>query len=313
MCAGHEEEIELVKQELCKVGIAAVTRRHPIAEALGASGVELWVQNEQDFSNASRLYNRLQGKAADSPKTAPSPKAETSGASGSGPKPQPEPAGNPPKDGRKVESVPVVQPRCVELKEASSQLQKGIEQMLMRESELTGECTSLHGKVEELTRALAQAQADVIGEIKNREAAEQNQTTRLNSLLDTLERERREWQQKLKSSDDACKHAKEQAGSLSRLLQTQQAAVTALKEEAAARELHRDQQEQALSDARQAAVAEREARVAAEERASRAEESLQTQRVESQELEQQIQAHATSLSSLLARVTSKAAGITGEP
>jgi chromosome segregation ATPase len=132
----------------------------------------------------------------------PSAKAETSGASGSGPKPQPEPSSNPPKDGSKVESMPVFQPRCVELNEAMSLLQKGVEQMLMRESELTGECASLRGKVEELTRALAQAQADVLVEIKNREAAEQNQTTRLTSLLDTLERERREWQQKLRSSDD---------------------------------------------------------------------------------------------------------------
>ena len=312
MCAGHEEEIELVKKELFKAGIAAETRRHPIAEALGASGVELWVQNEEDFSNASRLYSRLQGKADNSPKTRPIPKAETSGSSGSGPKPPPQPSGNPPKDGSKVESMPAVQPRCVELKEASSLLQKGIEQMLLRERELTGECASLHVKVEELTQALAQAQADVVGEIKNREAAEQNQTTQINNLLDTLERERREWQQKLKSSDDSCKHAKEQAGSLSRLLQTQQAAATALKQEVAALELQRDQQEQALSDARKAAVAEREARAAAEQRAGRVEESLQAQRVESQELERQIQAHAASLGSLLARVTSKPAGSTGK-
>jgi hypothetical protein len=313
MCAGHEEEIELVKKELFKAGIAAETRRHPIAEALGASGVELWVQNEQDFSHASRLYTSLQGKAVNSPETPPSPKAETSGASGSGPKPQPEPASNPPKDGSKVESIPVGQSRCVELKEASSLLQKGIEQILLRERELKGQCASLHGKVDELTQALAQAQADVLREIKSREAAEHTQTTRLNGLLDTLERERQEWQQKLKSSDDSCKHAKEQAGSLSRLLQTQQAAATALKQEVAALALQRDQQQQALSDARKEANAEREARVAAEERAGRAEETLQTQWSERQELEQQVQAHAASLGSLLARVTSKAAGNIGEP
>jgi chromosome segregation ATPase len=201
----------------------------------------------------------------------------------------------------------------VELKEASSLLQKGIEQILLRERELKGQCASLHGKVDELTQALAQAQADVLREIKSREAAEHTQTTRLNGLLDTLERERQEWQQKLKSSDDSCKHAKEQAGSLSRLLQTQQAAATALKQEVAALALQRDQQQQALSDARKEANAEREARVAAEERAGRAEETLQTQWSERQEFEQQVQAHAASLGSLLARVTSKAAGNIGEP
>ena len=108
MCAGHEKEIELVKKELFKAGIASETRRHPIAEALGVSGVELWVQNKQDFSIASRLYTRLQGKAAkaaNSGETPLSPKAETSGASGSGPKPQAEPSSNPPKDVSKAQSA----------------------------------------------------------------------------------------------------------------------------------------------------------------------------------------------------------------
>jgi hypothetical protein len=307
MCAGHEKEIELVKKELFKAGIASETRRHPIAEALGVSGVELWVKNEQDFSNASRLYTRLQGKVAHSPETPPSPKAGTSDISGSGLKPQTERSSNPPKDLGQVDSVPVSQPRCLELKEASSLLQKGIEQMLLHESELTGECTSLHSKVEELTQALAQAKADVLREIKNREAAEHNQTTRLNGLLDTFARERREWQEKLKSSEDAFKNAKEQAGSLSLQLQAQQAAATMLKKNLAALEIQRDQQERILSDARKETATEREARLAAEERAGLAEKSLKTQLAERQELERQIQAHATNLGSLLARVTSKAA------
>src|SRR5258705_12117859 len=87
MCAGHETEIELGRKDLFKAGIHSETRRHPIAEALGVSGVELWVQNEQDFFNASRVYTRLQGKAVSSPeRPAPGPKAETSGRSVSGPK-----------------------------------------------------------------------------------------------------------------------------------------------------------------------------------------------------------------------------------
>src|SRR5262245_33133171 len=169
MCAGHEKEIELVRNELFKAGIPSETRRHPIAEALGVGGLELWVQNEQDFFKASRVYNRLHGKADNMPETpAPSPKAETSGGFGSGPKLQAAQSGTP-KDVNKVESRPVAQPHCLELKEASSLLQKGIEDMLLRESELAGECTSLHGKVKELTQVLAQARADVAREIKSRE------------------------------------------------------------------------------------------------------------------------------------------------
>jgi chromosome segregation ATPase len=199
------------------------------------------------------------------------------------------------------------------LKQASSLLQKGIEEMLVRESELASECASLHGKLEELTRTLAQAHADAAQEIESREAAERNQAEQLTGLLTTLERERQEWQQKLKSSDDSCKHEKQRAGSLSRLLQAQQVAATALKQELAALELQRDQQERALSDARKEMVAEREARVAAEERAGLVEESLQTQWAEHQELERQIQAYAANLGSLLTRVASKAVGSTVQP
>jgi hypothetical protein len=305
MCAGHETEIELVKKELFKAGISSEMRRHPIAEGLGVDGVELWVHNEQDFSTATGLFTRLQSKAAQSPKTPPGPKAGTSKTSG--PKPQAEP----PKDVAKIEPIPVVQPRSLELNEASSLLQKGIEKMLLHESELTGECASLHGKVEELTRALALAKADFLKEIKNREVVEQYQSNRLTSLLDTLTRERREWQEKLKSSNDAFKSTKEQTDSLSRQLQTQQAAATTLKKELAALELQRNQQERILSDARKETVAEREARVAAEKRAGVAEESVKTQLAERQDLERQIQAHAANLGSLLARVTSKAAAGSG--
>jgi predicted RNA-binding protein Jag len=96
---------------------------------------------------------------------------------------------------------------------------------------------------------------------------------------------------------------------MSRLLETEQAAAEALQQKIVALQVERDEQERSLSDARKEAVAERNARVAADERAGIAEESLQTQWVERQELEQQIQA---SLGPLLARMASKAAAATGE-
>lgn len=304
MCAGHETEIELVKKELFKAGITSETRRHPLAEALGVSGVELWVQNEQDFFNASKVYTRLQGKAPSTPPPTPKPQISVR---------QPEKPGPASKDASKVESRPVVQQSCLELKEASSLLQKGIEEMLLRESELANACTSLQGKVEELSQALGKAQADVAREIKGREAAERKEAEQVTGLLDTLARERKEWQEKLKSSDDSFKNAKEQVTSLSRLLQNQQAAATALKQELAALEIQRDQQERALSEARNETAAEREARVAAEERAGVAEQSLETQWIERQDLERQLQTHAASLGSLLAKVTSKAGAGSAKP
>src|SRR5262245_4921917 len=79
MCAGNEKEIELVREKLFEAGIASETRRHPMAETFGVSGLELWVENEQDFFNASTLYARLQQKSPNSPEApAASPKAELS-------------------------------------------------------------------------------------------------------------------------------------------------------------------------------------------------------------------------------------------
>ena len=305
MASGNEKEVEVVRKELLKAGIASEKRRHPVAEGFGVSHVELWVQNEQDFFNASQVYARIQQLAVKGPEAAaPSQEPQTNGAPVI--RPKSEPSSTPAKGVGKVDSKPIVQPRCAELKQVSSLLQKGIEEVLVRESELASECASLHNKVQELTRTLAQAHADAAREIKSHEAAERNQAEQLADLMDTLERERREWQQKMKSSDDFCKHAKEQANALNRLLQTQKEVSTALKKELAALELQRDQQERDLSETRKEMVAERQARVAAEERAAFIEESLQTQWVERQELERQIQAHASSLGSLLSRVTSKA-------
>jgi chromosome segregation ATPase len=313
MCSGNENEVEAVKSQLLKAGIPAEARRHPIAEAFGVSGAELWVENEQDFHDASKVYAHLKPHAAKSqeaPET--SREADTSQHSVSGPKEQAQPSTTRPQDISKAESRPVVQ-SSVDLKQASSLLQKGIEQMFLHESELVGECASLQGEIEKLTQALAQAQNDVATEIKTREEVERNQAQQLTGLLDSFARERWEWQEKLKSNDDAFKNAKEQVTSLSRMLQAQQEAVTAFKQELATLELQREQHQRCLSDARKEADTQRQARIAAEERAGVAEQALDTQWYERQELERQIQDHAAGLSSLLARMTSKGTAASDKP
>ena len=303
MCAGNEKEIGLVRSKLLEAGIASETRRHPIAESLGVNGIELWVQNEQDFFNASKLYNHLQQTSGDNLVTpTTNSQSDFPGHSVTEPKPQAESSSTLPKDAGNVDSKPVAQPRRLEFKQASSLLQKSIEEILQCESELEGECTSLRAKVEQLTRALAQAQADVAEEIKTREAAERNQSEQLTDVLDTIARERREWQQKLKSSDDSIKSAKEQIGAMSLLLETEQEAAETLQQKIVALQLQRDEQELSLCDTRKDLVAERKARLAADERAGFAEESLQKQCAERQELERQIQ---SSLGPLLARMASK--------
>ena len=63
MCSQSRAEIEAVKDELTKAGIATETRNNPMAEALGVNGLELWVQDERDFFNAANLFARMQAPA----------------------------------------------------------------------------------------------------------------------------------------------------------------------------------------------------------------------------------------------------------
>src|SRR5262252_2247769 len=91
MCTGNENDVADVKNELLKAGIPAETRRHPIAEALGVTGVELWVENEQDFHDASEIYARLQLQGANDPEAPQSSRtADTSGRIVGAPKAQAE-------------------------------------------------------------------------------------------------------------------------------------------------------------------------------------------------------------------------------
>src|ERR1051325_5334169 len=98
MTSGNENEVEEVRRELLKAGIASEKRRHPIAEAFGIGGVELWVENERDFFDASQLYAPMQHLAGNGPEAqANGPRPETSGGSFNGLKLLPEPSSTPPK------------------------------------------------------------------------------------------------------------------------------------------------------------------------------------------------------------------------
>lgn len=311
MCSQNQLEVEAVKNELLKAGIPVEMRSHPVAEALGVSGLELWVQNERDFFTASKLYARLQDRAEDGLQPpAISPNSKTPRRSENGPQTKARPSAHSPQNGPQADLRSAVKPGRLELKQASSLLQKGIEEVLLREGELAGECASLRGKVQELTQALAQAQAEVACEVENREAAERRQADQISELLDTRERERKEWEHRLKSCEDSLKKAQDQAHALSHLLQSQQAVSVALKRELTSLELQRDQQEQLLSNARQETAAEREARLAAEQRAGAAEESLQVQWAERLDLENQLQGQLAALGSLVGRLASKSSAFT---
>jgi chromosome segregation ATPase len=177
--------------------------------------------------------------------------------------------------------------------------------MFRLEGELTARCASLESKVEELSQALAQEQAALAREKEGQVAAEKAKAERISALLTIMQRERQQWQEQLKRRDDSLKGTQEKLYSISRLLQTKEAAAEALKKTIVTLELQQQENKVLLSNARSEAMADREARIAAEESARKlgsAQQSLEKERLKYKELEQQMQAHVTGLTSLFRKL-----------
>lgn len=306
MCSQKEAEVEAVRNELRKAGIASEKRTNPVAKALGVPGFELWVLDEQDFCEAARLYDELRARTAGKNGGAiAEPSSEISGPPASAGKPAtPEPS-QPDGDPGDAEPRPPGEPCRSELRQASTLLEKGIDEMIQHEGELAEECASLRSKVEELTKVLAREQAALAGEAERRKIAETNQAEQISGLVSALERERRDWERQLKSRDDLLKQTRDELESMSGLLHDQQSAAATLTEAIGSLEMQREEYEKSLADARHEAATEQGARLAAEERAERAtlaQESLQKELARHQELEEQVRAYAASLSALCRRV-----------
>ena len=327
MCSPDPAEIEAVRNEFLKAGIAAETRNNPVAEAMGINGVELWVMDERDFFAASKLYAEMQdGTSGRCGGATAHPQAEAPDLSISLDEPGAGEAERPNRGVNGGSSKHASEPQREELQQASSLLEKEIDEMLGRERELVGECASLRNKMRELDQALAEGRAAFARETESRAAAEREQAEKLSGLQSALEceraararvqeqvgRERHEWQQQLKCRDDALKETQKQLDAKSQLLQTQQAAIEELRDTILALEVQREAGEKSLSGAREEAIREREARLAAEERAGVAAEvqkSLEKQLLEQKDLEQRLQAHVASINSLCSKLQAKRVAI----
>jgi len=327
VCSQDPAEIEAVSNALCKAGIVAETRNNPVAEALGISGVELWVMDERDFFNASTLYAEMRdGTSGRCGGATAHPQAEVPDLCIARDEPEAGKAERPNRGVNGSNSKHGSEPQREELEQASSLLEKEIDEMLEREGGLVAECASLRSKMKELGQALAEERVAFARETESRAAAEREQAEKLSGLQSALEcgraeraraqeqlgRERHEWQQQLKSRDESLKETQEQLDSTSQLLQTQQAAMVELSKEIVALELQRVADEKSLSGAREEAVMEREARLAAEERAevaAEAQKSLEKQLLEHEDLERSMRAHVASINSLCSKLQAKRVAI----
>src|SRR6266566_9022091 len=209
MCSRDPAEVEALQNEFFKAGIAVATRSNPVAESLGIRAVELWVTDERDFFTASKLYAEMRdrtsgkcggaganlafrgkfsertsafriGDGATVPLQAETPDQHH-------PK-EPEPGKvKPPNRGvNGSNSKHANEPQREALEQASSLLEKEIDDMLKRESELVTECASLRSKMEEMGQALAEARAALGRETESRAAAEREQVKKLSGLQSAM-------------------------------------------------------------------------------------------------------------------------------
>jgi len=312
MCSRDPAEVEALQNEFFNAGIAVATRSNPVAESLGIRAVELWVTDERDFFTASKLYAEMRDRTSGKCGGATVPlQAETPDQHH--PK-EPEPGKvKPPNRGvNGSNSKHANEPQREELEQASSLLEKEIDDMLKRESELVTECASLRSKMEEMGQALAEARAALGRETESRAAAEREQAKKLSGLQSAMEHERHEWQRQLKSRDESLKVSQKQLDAKSQLLQTHQAAIVELRDTIVASEQQRAASEKSLSGARGEAAMQRQARLAAEERAkaaAEAQKSLEKQLLEQKDLEQKMQAHIASISSLRSKLQARRVAI----
>lgn len=285
MRSPNRAEVEAVKDELNRAGIATETRNNPTAEALGVTGIELWVKHERDFSEAANLYAKMQphclGCSSDH-----SPKLQKRVGKPPGAVDGPQVEKD---DGRPpgVDSIQASEPRLTKLEEDTAFLEKQLEEMLDFQKEVVAQCIAVRCKTRELHQALANVQAALCVENEKRAAAQKKQAEEVSELQGALQRERLDHEESelelqcertkreraeeqlgnSKTHEESVKKAQEKLEVQARLLQTHAAAVLRLRKEIEVLQSQREEEKRSCSKLREDVATERKARIAAEQRA----------------------------------------------
>lgn len=331
MCSQDQAEVDALRAELSKAGIVSEMRNHPVAEALGVSGVELWVQDERDFYDAANLFARMQGvKGAGGGEILINPTdnldevfQRVPRAAGSNGQAAPgDQAAELSHDGEQ---------KPEEFEHTSSLLEREIEEMLECERKLAAECASLKANAQSLNQTLTEAQTALRAESQARVETEKKLGEEVAGLRSGLEveksqheqtkdkhkREREQWQQELKSRDESLADIQQKFEFQSQFAETQKATLAKLREENLELQLQHDEAAKSLSNARAQMATEHEERVAAEAARAEAEQraqdaelaktALERQLLEQKHLQQKLQAHLANLNSLYSKLHAKRA------
>jgi predicted nucleic acid-binding Zn-ribbon protein len=273
--SNDRQEVETLKRKLFKAGIRSEIRGNPLANVLGITRHEVFV-DERDMLRASKVRHDLQtvvsvddadgspgggggingiveGEEAElvtdaevlPPLSTESPREERPGRA-------PETGGTEPKG---------------EFAQATALLEKEVEELLVRESSLVNRCSSLEEKLKGLDESLAQARADLAREASNRSSVEK----KLAGVCETrasLEKERQALEVRFKASEQELAASQAQLESQTGELTVQQVRIANLEKEVASRDTQLERIAESLAQARAGMDELKNLRLAAEQKSA---------------------------------------------
>ncbi|MGO8928055.1 MAG: hypothetical protein ACLQU3_14380 [Limisphaerales bacterium] len=273
MCSTDRQELETLKSKLFKAGIPSEIRYNPVVAMLGITRLEIFV-DERDLLRASKVRQDLEtavsaDDAAGSPgggriingfvkseksqlvteaEVLPSPSTES--------RREENPSRRPETGGAESEG---------EFAQATALLEKQVEELLVAERKLIGRCSSLEEKVKTLDESLAQARADLAGEVSNRSSAEKK-LTEVCEARTLLEKEMQALEVRFKASEQTLAASQARIESQTREFSDQQARITNLEKDISSRDAQLDRIAESLTTARAGMEQEKDLRLATEQK-----------------------------------------------
>jgi len=273
MCSKDRQEVETLKSKLFRAGIRSEVRSNPIARDLGITRLEVFI-DERDLPRASKVRQDLE--------TVVSPD-DAAGSPGGGGRVNgfvegegselvtdaevlPPPSTEPPREenpGRGHETGGA-EPGG-EFAQATALLERIVEELLVAESKSIDHCSSLEEKVKTLDESLAQARADLAGEVSNRSSAEKKLAGVCEARA-SLEEEMQALEVRFKECEQTLAASQARLESQTREFSDQQATIANLEKDVSSRDAQLERIAESLTKARAGMEQEKDLRLAAEQK-----------------------------------------------
>ncbi len=272
MCSSDRQEVETLKSKLFKAGIPSEIRGNPLANVLGITRLEVFV-DERDLHRASKVRHGLETVVStdDAPGVA-------RGSNGFDKDEEPElvteaevlqsPSTEPPREESPVRGPEPggTEPEG-EFAQVTALLEKEVEELLVRESRLVKRCSSLEENLKVRDESLSQARADLAREASNRSSAEKK-LAEVCEARATLDKEMQTLAVRCKASEQALAASRTQFELQTREFSAQQVRIANLEKVVSSRDAQLEGIAESLAQARAGMDELRNLRLAAEKKSA---------------------------------------------